>query len=111
MSREYPRFELDVASQVEAIRDVVQIGENLLHALDVAACARISIPEPRPADARARLEYAHAPSDLAHLVDQVETGETGAYPDHVEVVLLIHGMRFLYAGPAAPPYRALLEMN
>ena len=85
--RRHARRELDVAPQVEAVGDVVDVGEDLrlggvplaplplllqlvrervrvVHALDVAARARVAVPVPGAADAVARLEDARraAPS-------------------------------------------------
>src|SRR6266700_3426243 len=76
--RRHPRVELNVAAQIEFFRDVVGVPQDLrlggvalrpfplllqllgeligiFHALDVAARARIAIPEPGAADAAAGL--------------------------------------------------------
>ena len=77
------RLELDVLAEVEAVGDVVGVGEDLglrgvalgplplllevlveavgvLHALDVAARAGVAVPVPGAADAVAGLEHLHA---------------------------------------------------
>src|ERR1043165_300553 len=75
------RVELDVAPQIETVRHMIGVAQQLrlcrvtlaplpfllqrvgelvriLHALDVAARARIAVPVPGPADAAPSLEHA-----------------------------------------------------
>ena len=87
------RVEGDVPTKVEAIHDVVGSGEPWIewdispstptlapawrgvcipHALNVAKCTRISVPEPRPAHAAAPLYNGHAQPHLTELVQHVE---------------------------------------
>src|SRR5207253_5109592 len=92
------RLELDVAAQVEAIRNVIEVAEDLrlrcvplrplplllklvgelvgiLHALDVAACAGVAVPEPGPADAASRFECSHRKAERSQAVERVESCE------------------------------------
>ena len=101
--------ELDVGPQVETIRDVVGVFQNLrlrrvalapvpfllqlfgerigiLHALDVAARAGIAVPVPRAADARALLKDARRHPLPAQPVQHVHAGK--ARTDHDDVVSL-----------------------
>ena len=100
--------ELDVAAQVEAVGDVVDVAQDLglrgvalgplplllqlvgervgvVHALDVAARARIAVPVPGAADAVARLEDARRQPEPAQAVEHVEPGEPRADDDRVDV--------------------------
>ena len=100
------RVQLDVAAQVEAVGDVVRVAQDLglagvalgplpfllqlvgerigiLHALDVAARARIAVPVPGAADARAALVHARRHAEPAQPMQHVEAGETGADDDRV----------------------------
>src|SRR5204862_106975 len=105
--------ELDVVAQVEAIRDVVRVLEDLglrcvalgpiplllelvgelvrvLHALDVAARARVAVPVPGAADATARLDEFVAstgrrPTVLVILMDDVGWGDFGCYGGGIAV--------------------------
>ena len=109
-------FQLDVAAQIEAIGDVVQVRQNfrlpriafrplplllqrfvegiaVLHAFHVATRPWITVPEPRAANAVARLEDAHAESLLAQTVQQVETRKTGTDNDGVVVAVSGVGKR------------------
>ncbi len=86
--------ELDVATQVEAVGDVVGVLQDLglgrvalgpvplllelvgelvrvLHALDVAARAGVAVPVPGAADAAARLEHPRRHAEPAHTVEHV----------------------------------------
>src|SRR5438128_1727054 len=115
----HPGRDLDVAPQVEAVGDVIDVGQNLrlggvplaplpfllqlvrervriVHALDVAARARVAIPVPGAADAVARLEDAGRQPELAQAVEHVEPGESGPDDDRVE----IRHVSRLYAGNA-----------
>src|SRR5262245_62081609 len=58
--------------------------ERVLHALDVAASARIAVPVPRTADAPCRLENARANAVLAKAIKHIEAGKAGADDDRVE---------------------------
>ena len=95
------RAEPDVAAQVEAVGDVLEVAQDLGlggvalrprplllelvrprvgvgHALDVAARAGVAVPEPRPADAGRLIEHEHREPELAQPVQQVEPGDAGA---------------------------------
>ena len=110
------RVQLDIAAQVEAVGHVVRVAQDLglarvalgplplllqrvgervgiLHALDVAARARIAVPVPRAADARAALVDARRHAEPAQPVQHVEAGETGADDDGVVVLNARHGAR------------------
>jgi hypothetical protein len=107
MGREHAGFELDMASQIEAISHVIDVAQNLrlrcvllapgplllqrrielvgvLHALDVAARARVAVPEPCAADAVTGLEHANAQALLAQLVQHVQAAETSAHDDDIK---------------------------
>ena len=102
------RVELDVAPQIEAVGDVVDVAQDLglravalgpmpfllqlvgerigvLHALDVAAAARIAVPEPGAADAAAGLVGAHLQAELAQAMDGVEAANARAHDDDIEL--------------------------
>ena len=102
-------LELEVAAEVEAVRDVVEVpldlrlfrvparpfpllrellveGVAVVEALGVAARAGVAVPEPRAADARTGLVCLHPqPQDVAQPVERVEPGEARAHDDCVEV--------------------------
>ena len=82
MAECHPRIELNVAAQLEAVGDVVGVTQDLrlrrialgpnplllqllrelvriLHALNVAACARVAVPIPGATDAASGLEDTH----------------------------------------------------
>ena len=109
--------ELDVAAQIEAIGDVVEVPLDLgllrvttrplpllrqlrrervavVVALGVAPRAGIAVPVPRAADTVAGLEDPDAQVQVVtELVERVETGEARADHDDVEVGLLVHRVR------------------
>jgi hypothetical protein len=121
--------ELDVAAEIEAVRDVVGVGEELrlrgialgpvplllqrvgegvgvLHALDVAATAGVAVPVPGAADAIGGLENPHRVARLAQLQQHVHAAEAGA--DHHGIVAARHrragngvGVRALGQGSSA----------
>ena len=105
----HPDAEPDVAPQVEAVGDVVEValqlrlgGEPLgpvplllqllgervavVPALHVAAGAGIAVPVPRPADAVALLEHPRPQPQPAQPVQHVQPGRPGADDDRVEVL-------------------------
>ena len=88
------RAEQEVAAQVEAIGDVLEVAQDLglggvalrprplllelarprvgvRHALDVAAGAGVAIPEPRPADAARLVDHEGGEADLAQPVQEI----------------------------------------
>ena len=94
--------------QIEAVGDVIDVAQDLrlravalgplpfllqlvgervrvLQAFDVAAAARIAVPEPGAADAAAGLEGAHLQAELAQAVDGVEAADARADDDGVEL--------------------------
>ena len=104
----HPGAELDVAPQVEAIRDVIEValqlrlgGEPLgpvplllqllgervavIPTLHVAAGAGIAVPVPRPPHAVALLEHPHGEPQAAQPVQHVQPGRAGADDDRVEI--------------------------
>ena len=101
-------LELDVATQIEFVGDVIQIalglglaGEVLLPvpffqqflrkgvavspALGIEAGAGIAVPVPGAADAGAGFEHPHLEAEFAQLVELVEAGNAGADDDRVEI--------------------------
>src|SRR6185312_6239447 len=139
-------IEDDVAAEIEAIGNVVGIGEDfglrriflrpvplliqflregegVLHALDVAARARIAIPVPGTADAAAGFKYPCLQAQSAQPVQHVHAGKSGA--DHDSVIAGsnfgralrlgrgpgmssgIHDFWFLRAFPLAAEYDAI----
>jgi hypothetical protein len=104
----HPRLELDIPAQVETVRHVVDIGEDLrlggvalgplplllqivrervgvVHALDVAAGARVAVPVPGAADSLARLEDARREAEPAQPVQRIESREAGADDHRVQL--------------------------
>ena len=104
------RFQLDVAAQIEAVGDVVQVRQNfrlrriafaplpfllerfiegvaILHAFHVATCTRVAVPEPGAADAITRLEDPYAQALLTQAVQQVETRKTGTNDNGVKAAV------------------------
>ncbi len=92
----HPALELDVATQIELVRDIIQIalglrlpGEVFLPvpfvqqflrkrvavgpALRIEPGARVAVPVPGSADAGAGLEDPHREPEFAQLVELVET--------------------------------------
>ena len=57
---------------------------GVLHAFDIAARARITVPVPGAADALARLQHQRPETHGAQPVQHVETGEAGADNDGIE---------------------------
>ena len=107
-------IEPDVPAQIEPIGDVVGVAQNLrlggvplgpvpfllelvrelvgiLHALDVAARARVAVPVPGAADAAAGLEHARRQADRPRPVQHVHPGEPGA-DDHQVQIAISHGV-------------------
>ena len=103
-----PVLEPDVAAQVVAVGDVVEVAldlglrgevlgphplllelgveaERVLEARDVAARAGIAVPEPGAADAGALLEHHDAQALLAKDLQRVEAGHAGADDDDVDI--------------------------
>src|SRR5262249_25914082 len=99
--RRHPRVELDVAAEVEAVCDVVQVPQDLglggvalgprpllldlgreriavVHRLDVAAGPRIPVPPPRSADAAGGVEAPDREAEGAQPVVRARAGEAGA---------------------------------
>ena len=65
------------------VRDLRE-GKRVLHALDVAACARIPVPVPGAADAAAGLEHPRRKAETAQPMQHVHPGKTRADDDGVE---------------------------
>ncbi len=103
-----PRVQLDVAAEVEAVGDVVQVAEDfrpgrialgpvplllellgervgVVQRLDIAAHARVAVPVPGAADAVALLEHPYAQAHASQAMQGVQPGEAGADDDRVEV--------------------------
>lgn len=101
--------ELDVVAQVVPVDHVLQIGQDLRlgrvaglpvplpqqvgvegvavrDAVDIGGRARIAVPVPGAPDTGPPLEGPHVQAEcVAELVQHVDTGESGAYDDRVEV--------------------------
>src|ERR1700722_4813670 len=94
-----PCIELYIATQIEAIGDVIRISQDfrlrgeqlapaplllqfrrervgILHALDVTARARIAVPVPGSAYTAAGLEYPRGDAKRAQPVQHIHAGET-----------------------------------
>ena len=137
--RLHARVELDVAAQVEAVGDVVGVAQDLglggvalaplplllqlvgelvgvLHALDVAARARIAVPVPGAADAAAGLEHARREAHAAQPVQHVDAGEAGADDHRVKVGFMIPGVHagllpnVVVAGRSSPTCRRTAQV-
>ncbi len=114
--RGHARVELDVAAQIEAVSDVLDVRQDLglggvplrpapfllelvaegvrvIHALDVAAGAGIAVPIPGAADAAARLEDPRGQAEAAQAVQHVQAGEPRADNDRVEVAQMLWSIR------------------
>src|SRR5262249_4128226 len=108
MRRGHTALELDVAAQVELVRDIVQValglacgGEVLLPvqslqqllrkgvavgpALRIKAGAGIAVPVPSAADAGAGFEHPRLQTELAQFVELVEAGNAGADDNRVKL--------------------------
>ncbi len=102
------RAERDIAAQVEAVGDVLEVAQDLglrgvalrppplgqqlrregvgvVDALDVAARARVPVPVPGAADVVAPLEGAGAQPEGAQAMEQVEAREAGADDRDIEL--------------------------
>ncbi len=120
----YPGIQLDVTAQIETFGHVVDVVEDLglggvafrplplagklvgelvgvLHALDVAARARVPVPEPGSADVAAGLEDSGFQTEAAQSVEHVQPGE--ARPDHDGVECLCAHLRSSLSSWLAAP--------
>ena len=102
------RLELDVAAEVEAIRDVLQVAQDLrlprvalgppplllelvrelvgiLDTIGITAGAGIAVPVPGAADAAAPLEDLYRKPHPAQAMEHIEAGEARADDDRVHV--------------------------
>ena len=102
-----PSVELDVAPEVKAVGDMVDVTQDLglgavalrpmpfllqlvgkgiriLHAFDVAATPRIAVPVPGAANPTAGLEGAHFEAEFAQSIDRVETADSSADDNRIE---------------------------
>src|ERR1700731_2048291 len=103
----YPRVELDVSPEVEAVSHVVDVAQDLrlravalgpmpfllqlvrerirvLHALDIAATPWVAVPVPSAADPVAGLEGTHFEAKFTQAMDGVETADSGADDDRIK---------------------------
>src|SRR3954447_13686081 len=108
MRRGDAAVELNIATQVELVGDIIQIAlglglrrevlfpipffEQFLRervavgpALGVETRAGIAVPVPGAADPAAGLEHPHPQPELAQFVELIETGNTGTDHDRVEI--------------------------
>src|SRR4029077_20556901 len=108
--------EPDVAMEVEALGDVLEVAQDLglagialrprplllelarprirvRHALDVAARAGIAVPEPGSADTGRLIDHEHRESCLAQPLQEVQPGDAGTHDDRVEALTGRHGLQ------------------
>src|SRR5947209_5048551 len=108
MCGSHPAVELDVATQVELVCDIIQIAlglrlpgevflpvpfvEQVLRkrvavcpALGIEPGAGIPVPVPGAADAASGFKHPNPEAELAQLIELVETGNTGSDDDCVEI--------------------------
>ena len=101
------RVELDIAPEIEAIRNMVDVAEDLrlravalgplpfllqlvgegvgiLHAFHVAAAAGIAVPEPGAADAACGLIGSDLQAEAAQAIDGIEAPYARAHDDDIE---------------------------
>ena len=118
------RVEGDVPPEIEPVGDVIGVTQDLrlagvafgplplllqrvreaigiLHALDVATRARVSVPVPGAADAGPRLEHARAESGLTQPIEHVEPGEPRAHHHGIKA----HPRRVGHRSPLEPKRR------
>ena len=69
---------------VPLLVQLLREGERVLHALDVAARARIAVPVPGAADAAAGLEHPRRKAEPAQAMQHVHPGKARADDDRVE---------------------------
>src|SRR3546814_13239484 len=70
---------------VPLLLKVVGEGIGIFQAFDVAACARILVPEPGAADVAAPLERARSESQSAHAVEGIEAAQAAADDRDIEL--------------------------
>ncbi len=108
VSADDSRLERDVAAQVEPVGDVLRVPQDLrlrgialgplpfllqgvveavrvLHALRVAACARVPVPVPRATHVRAGLEHRHPQLEPPRPVQHVHPGKPGPHDHHINI--------------------------
>ena len=118
-------LEADVAAQVVAVGDVVEVAldlglggevlaplplllelrvepERVLEARDVAARAGVAVPVPGAAHARRPLEHHHAEAALAQHLQGVEAGHAGPHDDDVRVERDVVGAHLVPPGSPEP---------
>src|ERR1051325_2223313 len=102
-----PSVEFDIAPQIETIGHMIHVTQDLrlravalgpmpfllqlvgegirvLHALDIAAAPRVTVPGPGAAHIAGGFECAHFEAELAQAVDRVETANAGADDNRIE---------------------------
>src|SRR5712675_3442089 len=102
-----PSIELYVAPEVEAVSHMVDVTQDLrlrsvalgpmpfllqlvregirvLHAFDVAATPRVTVPVPGAANAATGLEATHFEAEFTQAIDRVETADSGADDDRIK---------------------------
>src|SRR6266404_8782143 len=102
-----PGAELDVAPEIEAVRHVVDVTQDLglravalgpvpfllqliregirvFHAFDVAATPRVAVPVPGAANPTTGLEATHFEAEFTQAIDRVETAGSGADDDRTK---------------------------
>ena len=103
-----PSVELDVAAQVEAVGDVVDVAQDfglgavtfgpmpfllqiireglrVFQTFNVTAAARIAVPIPGAANPIAGLERAQFETEFAQAIDRVEPTDAGSYNDRIKL--------------------------
>ncbi len=126
------RVQADVAAQVEAVGDVVEVplelllpgehlgplplllellgeAERVLEARYVAAGTRVAVPVPRPADTATRFEDDRREPAFTEVVQGVETRHPGADNDHIDID--IDRGRGTSLGHAAPRAMSVIQCS
>ena len=138
--RGHSRRELHVPAQVEPVGDVIDVPQDLrlggvplgprpfllellrervrvVHALDIAAGTRVTVPVPRAPDAAARLVHPRREPDLAQAVEHVQPGQASPDDDRVEgaarLSIGVHrlSLQVRVGRHAVPPRRKVLVMG
>src|SRR5215472_3527287 len=103
-----PGVELDVAPEIEPVGHMVDVTQDLglravalgpmpillqlvregirvLHALDIAATPRVTVPVPSAANPTTRFKGTHLEAKLTQTINCVETPDSGAEHDRIKI--------------------------